>query len=214
MEIKRLIVGMVQTNCYLVMNENTKEMVIVDPGDCAPEIARAVTEKGGKVTAILLTHGHFDHVMAVEALRKEYGVPVYAHEKEAEILADPNLNLSCKYPIEQVSLKADKLVRDGDLITEAGFSFRVIHTSGHTCGSCCYYAEKQAVLFSGDTLFEGSYGRIDFPTGSGREMVHSVADILFDLPDEVQVFPGHEGFTTIGEEKRYNPLAGYRGKQK
>lgn len=214
MEIKRLIVGMVQTNCYIVMNSDTKEAVIVDPGDNAPAIERAVAEKGTKVKAILLTHGHFDHVMAMEALRKDYGVPVYAHEEEVQILADPNMNLSCNYMRDGLHLKADKLLKDGDTFEEAGFTFRVMHTPGHTCGSCCYYVEEKKVLFAGDTLFEGSYGRIDFPTGSGRQMVHSVAEILFDLPDEVQVFPGHEGFTTIGDEKLYNPLAGYRGKVK
>lgn len=214
MEIKRLIVGMVQTNCYIVMNSDTKEAVIVDPGDNAPAIERAVAEKGAKVKAILLTHGHFDHVMAMDELRKDYGVPVYAHEEEAQILADPNRNLSCNYMQDGLRLKADKLVKDGDIFEEAGFTFRVMHTPGHTCGSCCYYVEEKKVLFAGDTLFEGSYGRIDFPTGSGRQMVHSVAEVLFDLPDEVEVFPGHMGFTSIGDEKRYNPLAGYRGKVK
>lgn len=212
MEIKRLIVGMVQTNCYIVVNMDTRDAVIVDPGDNAPAIQRAAEEKGAKVRAILLTHGHFDHVMAMDDLRKAYGVPVIAHEEEAKILADPNMNLSCSYMQDGLRLKADKLVKDGDTFEAAGFNFRVIHTPGHTCGSCCYYVEEKKVLFAGDTLFEGSYGRIDFPTGSGRQMVHSVAEVLFDLPDEVEVFPGHMGFTSIADEKRYNPLAGYRGK--
>lgn len=212
MEIKRLIVGMVQTNCYIVMNMDTKEAVVVDPGDSAPAIVRAVKEKGADVKAILLTHGHYDHVLAAEELKKSLNAPIYCHEEEAQILADPNLNLSFKLMGPAVRMKADRLLKDGETFEMAGFNFRVIHTPGHTCGSCCYYVEEKKVLFAGDTLFEGSYGRIDFPTGSGRQMVYSVAKTLFDLPDEVEVFPGHMGFTTIGDEKRYNPLAGYRGK--
>lgn len=212
MEIKRLVAGMVETNCYIVMNEETKEAVVVDPADNAPAIRRTAEQLGVTVKGILLTHGHYDHMMAADELKEGWKVPVYAHEEEAKVLEDPNVNLSCKFMGGGFGIKADVLLKDGELLELAGFSFRVIHTPGHTCGSCCYYEEAAGVLFAGDTLFEGSYGRIDFPTGSGRQMVHSVAEVLFDLPDEVQVFPGHMGFTTIADEKRYNPLAAYRGK--
>ena len=214
MKIEKFVLGSLGTNCYFIKNEQTKELVIVDPATCPDYLVSHIKNGGYTPKAIFLTHSHFDHVMAMEALRKDYGVPVYAHEEEVQILADPNMNLSCNYMRDGLHLKADKLLKDGDTFEEAGFTFRVMHTPGHTCGSCCYYVEEKKVLFAGDTLFEGSYGRIDFPTGSGRQMIHSVAEILFDLPDEVQVFPGHEGFTTIGDEKLYNPLAGYRGKVK
>ena len=189
MEITRLVVGMVETNCYIALNPQNKEAAIVDPGDNAPKIIETCGKLGASVKAILLTHGHFDHVMAMEELRLKYKAPVFASEQEAGVLADPD---------------------EFELI---GYQFKVIHTPGHTCGSCCYYIASEKVLFAGDTLFEGSYGRIDFPTGNSREMINSVANVLFGLPEDTDVYPGHMGYTTIGDEKRYNPLAGYRGRE-
>lgn len=212
MEITRLVVGMVETNCYIAMNPENKEAVIVDPGDNAMKIAEACGKLGAAVKGILLTHGHFDHVMAMEELRLKYKAPVYASEEEAEILADPDKNLSCQFMGGGIQLKADRLLKNREEFDLIGYRFRVIHTPGHTCGSCCYYVESEHVLFAGDTLFEGSYGRIDFPTGNSRDMVNSVANVLFALPDDTDVYPGHMGYTTIKDEKKYNPLAGYRGR--
>lgn len=211
-DIRRLVVGMVETNCYIVFNKETKEAVIVDPGADGEKIASKCKELGVTAKAILLTHGHFDHVMAVEELRSMWEVPVYAYEKEAGVLADEALNLSNQFRSNRVQLTADRLVEDGEILELIGLSFKVIATPGHTCGSCCYYVESEKVLFSGDTLFAGSYGRVDFPTSNMRDMIHSVAKVLFDLADEVTVYPGHMGDTTIGAEKLDNPLAGYRGR--
>ena len=212
MEIKRLVVGMVETNCYIAWNPACSEAVIVDPGSEAPRIEDAIKQLSVSPKAILLTHGHFDHVMAMDELREKFKIPVCAFESEADVLADPEINLSAQFQGGR-SWKADVLLKDGQIFESAGFSFQVMHTPGHTAGSCCYYEKAEKVLFSGDTLFEGSYGRIDFPTGSGRQMVHSVASVLFDLPDDTAVYPGHMGYTTIADEKKYNPLAGYRGRQ-
>lgn len=212
MKIKRLIVGMGQTNCYIAYNPELKQAVIVDPGDQAETIEAAVKQLDVEVKAILLTHGHYDHVMALEAVRKDLNVPVYAHEMEVSLLAESEKNLSGNSGRGLLHLKADVLVKDGEVLELIGYRFKTIHTPGHTSGSCCYYVESAQTLFAGDTLFEGSYGRIDFPTGNGAQMVHSVAEVLFDLPDETVVYPGHMGFTTIGDEKHYNPLAAYRGK--
>ncbi|MGI6055227.1 MAG: MBL fold metallo-hydrolase [Clostridium sp.] len=212
MEIKRLVVGMVETNCYIAVHPETKEAIIVDPGDEAMRIESAVRQLGAEVKAVLLTHGHFDHMTAAKALKETFQVPVYAHRAEAEILADPAKNLSAQFQGGGFGAKADVLLEDGETFEAAGYTFRLIHTPGHTAGSCCYYVEAEKILFSGDTLFDGSYGRIDFPTGNARQMVRSVAEVLFDLPDAVKVYPGHMGFTTIGDEKKYNPLAEYRGR--
>lgn len=213
MEITTLIVGMVETNCYIGMNETTKEAVIVDPGDNAEKIIGGCERLGVEVKAILLTHGHFDHVMAVPELREKWAVPVYASEKEAGVLAEEDLNLSNQFRSGKISLTADVLLKDQETIELIGYTFKHIMTPGHTCGSCCYYVESERVLFSGDTLFAGSYGRVDFPTSSSTDMLHSVAEVLFDLPDDIVVYPGHMGATTIGEEKKYNPLAPYRRKK-
>ena len=149
----------------------------------------------------------------MEELRRDLGVLVYACEQEQAVLADPDKNLSVQFQGGGLHLKADMLLKDGETFEAAGYTFQMLHTPGHTEGSCCYYVKSEKVLFSGDTLFEGSYGRIDFPTGSGRQMIHSVADILLNLPDDTNVYPGHMGYTTIADEKQYNPLAGYRGRE-
>ena len=194
MEIKKLIVGMVQTNCYIAINPGIKEAVVVDPGGEADRIRSEVQRLGVKAQAILLTHGHFDHVMAMEELKAGWGVPIYACEKEAEILADPGKNLTNQFLGGGSRLKADVLLKNQETVRLAG------------------YVESEKILFSGDTLFQESYGRIDFPTGSGRQMADSVVNILFALPDDTAVYPGHMGDTTIGAEKLYNPLASYIGR--
>ena len=213
LEVQQMVLGPVYTNCYFLKNKETGETLIVDPADSPKRIFQKVEDMGAKPVGILLTHGHFDHVTAMEELRRDLGVPVYACEQEQAVLADPDKNLSVQFQGGGLHLKADMLLKDGETFEAAGYTFQMLHTPGHTEGSCCYYVKSEKVLFSGDTLFEGSYGRIDFPTGSGRQMIHSVADILLNLPDDTNVYPGHMGYTTIADEKQYNPLAGYRGRE-
>ena len=133
-----------------------------------------------------------------------------ASETERELLADPSLNLSLALGMPRTSLKADREVRDGEVVEAAGFHFQVIATPGHTKGSVCYLEKEEKVLFSGDTLFEQSLGRTDFPTGSAKEIVESITGKLFALPDDTMVYPGHGDPTVIGREKQYNPVARYR----
>lgn len=208
MRVKSLIVGMVQTNCYLVYDEETKQTAIVDPGDGADIISSECKKLGLKPEAILLTHGHFDHIMAAAALREEWGLKIYACEKELEVLRDGSKNMMLTYYRKSYALEPDVMVRDGETFEVAGFTWKVIETPGHTIGSCCYYVEDEDVLFSGDTLFHQSYGRVDFPTGNAMEMLASVKKLL-GLPEDVMVYPGHMDATTIGFEKKYNPLARY-----
>lgn len=203
MFIKSLVVGDVQTNCYIVSAYDSGECVVIDPGDYADYILSEVEKNGYAVAAILLTHGHFDHILAVSDIREKTGCKVYAYEGERELLKEPKLNVSVAHRMV-VSETADVYCSEGDIINEAGFSFEVIATPGHTIGSVCYYVKDEAVLFSGDTLFEMSVGRTDLPTGSTSTLIRSIKEKLFKLPDNVEVYPGHGPATGIGFEKKNN----------
>lgn len=202
MRIEHLVAGMIQTNVYLVMNSDTKELIIIDPADDAEGIAAKISEMEGSPVAIFLTHGHFDHRLAANALKEKYNIPVVACGLEKEVLALPSM-----WGMQADDLDIDTEVSDNESIRYAGFDIKVLHTPGHTVGSVCYYFPEEGVLFSGDTLFRMSYGRTDFPTGSPQDMFKSVQRLLTELPPETKVYPGHEGFTQIEIEQRYNPLA-------
>ena len=205
MEIKKLIVGMVQTNCYIAINPGIKEAVVVDPGGEADRIRSEVQRLGVKAQAILLTHGHFDHVMGVADLVSSAGGRVCIFEGESGLLGDAGLNVS-ELTGKPVSLRADVRLRDGQVYETADMKFRVIHTPGHTTGSCCYYMEPEKVLFCGDTLFFESIGRSDLPTGNGRQLVDSLKQKVLTLPDDVKAYTGHGPATDIGYEKKNNPF--------
>ena len=198
--------GMLSTNCYVVENPDSQKVLIVDPGDSPLEIERQIDEIDGDPEAILLTHGHFDHMLAADALRKKYHIPVYVHEKEQHLLGDAQENLSGLWS-KPYTMQADKTVKEGNILHLADFEIQVLATPGHTAGGVCYYIPAEKVLFSGDTLFWESYGRYDFPTSSGRDLIASVKRLLKELPGDVTVYPGHNDETTIEHEKRYNPLA-------
>ena len=206
MKVGKFVLGPVATNCYIGINEETKECFIVDPATCPPEFVSYIKNAGLTVKAVLLTHGHFDHIMGLDALLKEFSVPVYAHEAEREVLESEQLNSSASMLGQPYSFSGADYVTNRQELRIAGFEILVIYTPGHTIGGCCYYIEKEKALFSGDTLFHGSVGRTDLPTGSMGQLVSSVRDRLFVLPDDTQVYPGHMEETTIGYEKRYNPF--------
>ena len=204
-EIKSMTLGMVATNCDLIINKETKEALLIDPADNALRISNVIEENVCTLKAILLTHGHFDHIMALNELKKRYNVPVYAHEEEEDVLKQSSLNMSGM--IGQIyTTQADIYVKDGEHLKLAGLDIIVLHTPGHTKGGVCYYLPEEKVLMSGDTLFHCSIGRTDFPTGSMSQLVRSVKEQLFVLPDDVQVYPGHDSVTSIGYEKQYNPF--------
>lgn len=200
--------GAVMTNCYLIWNDDTRETLIVDPADNGPAIVKVAKDNQLDIKAILLTHGHFDHMMAVPYLVEATGVPVYAGEKEENVLGNVVWNLSKDWAGKKVTIKADHWVKDGQILELAGFKIKVLETPGHTEGSICFYFEEEGQLFSGDTLFHGSYGRTDLPTGSAGTLFRSINEKLLVLPDEVIVYPGHNSATTIGFEKENNPAAG------
>ncbi len=205
MKIEHYVVGMVGTNCYFAINEHTKECVIIDPGDEAAKLSGKLTAGGYKPVAILLTHAHFDHIMGVDALADKYNIPVYIHEDDEDMLQRPELNCGAMIGTKATA-KADKPVRDGDVLQLAGMEIRVIHTPGHTTGGVCYYFPQEEVVFSGDTLFCESVGRTDLPGGSMSQLVRSVKEKLFKLPDLTIVYPGHGEPTKISTEKQYNPF--------
>ena len=203
-KMRALVVGPISTNCYLILNTETNEIILIDPGDESDRLIYACESAGGKPAAILLTHGHMDHILAIEDIRHEYpDVKVYASEKEKPLLTDPSLNAGLGHL--DYTIEPDVLLKDGEEIEVCGLTFRVLLTPGHTAGSVCYYLPDVKVLFAGDTLFRGSYGRTDFPTGSQSAMIKSIQYLTTFLPGEVNVLPGHGPATTIAAEKIMNP---------
>lgn len=206
MMVRKFLAGPIGTNCYLVENETTKEAVIVDPASFPEWLKECVEQEKLRIVAVLLTHAHFDHIMGIDDVLKNYGgMPVYVHQEDVRMLEDPQANLSLDYGMSY-SCRGGTAIRDGQVLNLAGYDFRVIHTPGHTPGGVCYYVESEEVLFSGDTLFQESVGRTDFPGGSASELIRSIKEKLFVLPENTQVYPGHMGTTTIWREKGHNPF--------
>lgn len=198
-------VGIVKTNCYGLMNTETGDMILVDPGDDPETIVAMVEKLNGNPVAIFLTHGHYDHILAVEMLKVKYKVPVYACREEAEVLENVSLNLTDVLH-RSVSICPEVLLEDEEEFHVAGFRIQAIHTPGHTKGSMCFYFPDEKMLISGDTLFCESVGRTDLPTGDAGQILKSVRRLLGMLPQDVDVLPGHEAATTIEHEKRHNPF--------
>lgn len=203
MIVEKLVVGAVMTNCYIVSDENTGDALVIDPGAEARKISAKLREKERKVRAVLLTHGHFDHMMAARELCREFSARLYCLEEEKELLMDPEMNAGRMFRFECAEIP-DETFRGGQRLEFGSLACTVIATPGHTKGGACFYFEKEGVLFSGDTLFLESVGRTDFPTGNGRALVQSIRERLFPLPEETKVYPGHGPATTIGYEKRNN----------
>ena len=214
-KVGRLTLGSFQTNCYYVYRESavntTKEqgtlcpVLVFDPAESGAAIYEALKTKGFQVAAILLTHGHVDHIAGVKELKECSGALVYACDKEADLLSDMRDNLSMMFGTP-LRVEADELLQDGKEYVLGDMTFQMIATPGHTVGSCTYYFKEADILISGDTLFEGSVGRTDFPTGSMSVLVHSIKHKLFTLPEKTICCPGHGGTTTIGWEKDNNPF--------
>lgn len=204
-KIGRMVLGTCSTNTYFVYREGSQDAVVIDPADYGEHIYESLQKNGFQVAAILLTHGHFDHIWGCEKLRALSGVKVYANEAEKDLLGDAKKNISAQAG-RACTLNADAYLKDGDVLELAGITFQMIATPGHTPGGCCYYMEEAGMLICGDTLFEESVGRTDFPGGSMSTLVRSIKEKLFTLPDNTKCYPGHGGSTTIGYEKQNNPF--------
>lgn len=199
-EILTLPVGMLQTNCYLVFDRK-KQAVVIDPGDKADKILKQIERLGLQVQAVLLTHAHFDHMLAAPAILQQTGAKLYVPELEASALQSPRTSLlSIVRPPADFSLRADTLLSEGASVQVGEMTFQVWHTPGHTVGSSCYLLED--TLFSGDTVFYHDIGRTDLPGGSMQQMRQSLARILA-WPTDLHILPGHGEATTLEQEREY-----------
>ncbi len=206
MELLCIVVGPFEVNCYLYWDPKSGDGVIVDPGFDADRIASAVENEGITPRAILLTHGHGDHIAAVREIKDRYEIPVYVGKGEEELLANPSANVSALLGTPIVAPKPDHLVEDEQVIKIGSLIFRVLMTPGHTVAGVCYLDESEGRLFCGDTLFAGGVGRTDLPGGSMDTLLESIHNKILRLPDQVICYPGHGPHTTVGTERVSNPF--------
>lgn len=206
LKVEKYILSFIRTNTYIVYDDETKKALIVDPADNAKFLESKIREKQLVPEAILLTHGHFDHIMAAEELKNSFDVPVMAGDKEKELLNDSALNLSGVMGEYKLTLDADEYLTDNMTLSLLDRKIRVMESPGHTKGSICYIFPDDNIVFSGDTLFRESMGRTDFPTGSASQMKQSLKKLTTQLSDDMTVYAGHMEDTTIGHEKMYNPF--------
>lgn len=203
MILERIPVGHLQANCYIMGDKDTKQVVVIDPGDQGEIIYQIIIRNGYEVQSIIVTHGHMDHIGAVKYIKEKTGAPVVIHEADSSALTDSVKNLSALMGLECVQVPADIELKNGDHIKVGKYELQVIHTPGHSPGGICILTED--ILFSGDTLFQQSVGRTDLPGGNPEQLIHIIRDKLFILPDDTKVYPGHGPSTTIAEEKQTNP---------
>ncbi|MGL4337611.1 MAG: MBL fold metallo-hydrolase [Turicibacter sp.] len=204
MKIYPLVLGPVQTTCYII--SNGPKALVVDPAANAQQIIKHLKNNKLKLEGILITHGHFDHIGAVNELGAHFDVPVFAHKKEKEYFDKPHVNLSTMMH-ENLVLNDTldfQFLNDFETVALIDLEFKVFHVPGHTSGSLCFYCESEQVVFTGDTLFNGSIGRTDFVHGNEAQLVKGIKEKILTLPNTTLVYPGHGECTTVEDEKKHN----------
>lgn len=202
LDLRRFVTGKLYTNCYILGDTETKEAFVFDAPDHGGRIYEFVENLGYKIKAVILTHGHFDHILGLSELLKLSGAPLYAGEHEAKLINNPEFNLTAYFRADLEDIKVDKPLSDGETLTLGKNEIKVIHTPGHTVGGLSFLCED--MLISGDTLFEGSIGKTDHMTGDTRLEIATIKEKLLILPDNTRVYPGHGEMTTIGRERKEN----------
>lgn len=198
MQVKRIPAGIYAANCYILMDEDTKESAVIDPGGDANDLIKAIKAMNANVKYILLTHGHTDHTGGVLDLKQEFKAPVYINEVDYEMIK------SGEYIYGDIKGKVDSFISDGDILKLGTKEVKIIHTPGHTPGGVCFLVDN--MLFTGDTLFAGSIGRTDLGGGNFETIIKNIKEKLMILPDEVIVLSGHGGESSIGRERLHNPF--------
>ena len=189
------------TNCYIICDDKTKETMVIDPGGEPERIIEMLDILGSNLKYIFLTHCHADHTGGIEKLKEAKGGKILISRADSAGLDDESISLSYIIDAPNIELEADSRLDDGDLIHIGDLEFKVIETPGHTKGCLCLYCENERLVFTGDTLFSGTWGRTDLPTGSFEEIINSITFKLMELPDETIVYPGHGRTTMIQDEK-------------
>ncbi len=195
------------TNSYLVSKEGSSSCWLIDAGFEPGSMIEEIKQKGLEPELLIYTHAHLDHIAGTEAVKEAFpDIKTAIFESEGSFLSDTGLNLSSSAGMNITVPDADLLLKDGQELDFEGYVFKVLHTPGHSPGGICLYQAESAILFSGDTLFQGSVGRYDFPTSSGTDLMSSIKEKLLPLPELTVIYPGHGGMSRIGEEKRSNPF--------
>ncbi len=208
MIVEMFEVGMLMTNCYIVGDPETRKAFVIDPGGDVRRIAAKLKDLDLTVSAILLTHGHFDHITDAWSLKEKVGADILMHQKDEPLLRDRMVGMGAVVSSPSVlsKLAVDRWIKAGDVLEAGAVRFNVLETPGHTPGHVSFHYPESKSIFVGDTLFAGSIGRTDFPGGSYEQLIRSVREMIFPLDGKTVVYPGHGPATTVDREKRSNPF--------
>lgn len=209
MEFEKLVVGIGETNTYILYDENTLEAIIIDPGDEGKRLIQYIDKKFWKLQGIILTHYHYDHIGAVEELKEKYQCPIYAHKKEIQGLKDPGINHSKSSYQKPISIDVDKALVHGDMINIGDITLEVIHTPGHTPGGICLKVKEHPIIFTGDTIFSDDLGRTDLVGGSGEQLRKSITNKVSKWSDTVVIYPGHGEASSMEKVRRSSAFSNF-----